>query len=527
MSVSKIRAELEAGRRLTTAMRNNHVDLAALQNILDAPTDNKPAISKRSSFLTAESLKEIRGKLKKLSDESLYREDFITHHNEPSPQVEHIEVQHIRKPNTTLQLSTTQRRSLISPEKSPEIQRSAFQFITPQQKRILPLITRKVQQDSDRKVNDSTQKHTTNSLESRLKSRDTSSAEWHLRRKSYGFEKMSPPDDKSMFRMDASTDSGLGRSGELANWSPTEPASSQTRATVVQFGEPARLVSNSAVIQRRQRPLRISDPDDSSDELKRHSIAVDESHYVRKTSQVHLNGFPSTVTESVSLEATRYDTDSPPNSSQLFQRSTQQKRVEFCKTEVHFAAESGRVNIVETDGKPPPTNNFRRRRRTTSGPLESLVKAATLADSVPVSSSNVAIPTTRFGDDNRPRTIASNTVAYKSPLNDTANTEMIEPTSVTVSLPKERYPIGEGSRSSYASTSGVDTTDNENDEIAAIRGILKNKPVKPKPYHLGENFDSADALWGVQLKPIVGGGGSLSPVQTKRETYDTGKQFNL
>lgn len=39
------------------------------------------------------------------------------------------------------------------------------------------------------------------------------------------------------------------------------------------------------------------------------------------------------------------------------------KKVEFCKTELHFAADSGKVNIVETDGKPPPTNKFRRRRR--------------------------------------------------------------------------------------------------------------------------------------------------------------------
>ncbi|XP_046744937.1 uncharacterized protein LOC124410530 [Diprion similis] len=39
------------------------------------------------------------------------------------------------------------------------------------------------------------------------------------------------------------------------------------------------------------------------------------------------------------------------------------KRVGFCKTEVHFAAESGKVNIVETDCKPPPSNRYRRRRR--------------------------------------------------------------------------------------------------------------------------------------------------------------------
>ncbi|XP_043273839.1 uncharacterized protein [Venturia canescens] len=41
------------------------------------------------------------------------------------------------------------------------------------------------------------------------------------------------------------------------------------------------------------------------------------------------------------------------------------KRVGFSKTEIHFVADSGKVNIVETDEKPPPTNKFRRRRRLT------------------------------------------------------------------------------------------------------------------------------------------------------------------
>lgn len=42
------------------------------------------------------------------------------------------------------------------------------------------------------------------------------------------------------------------------------------------------------------------------------------------------------------------------------------KRVGFSKTEIHFVADSGKVNIVETDEKPPPTNKFRRRRRLTN-----------------------------------------------------------------------------------------------------------------------------------------------------------------
>ncbi|CAH1405051.1 unnamed protein product [Nezara viridula] len=39
------------------------------------------------------------------------------------------------------------------------------------------------------------------------------------------------------------------------------------------------------------------------------------------------------------------------------------KKVGFCKTEVHFAPDSGKINIVETDEKPPPTQVFRKKKR--------------------------------------------------------------------------------------------------------------------------------------------------------------------
>ena len=40
------------------------------------------------------------------------------------------------------------------------------------------------------------------------------------------------------------------------------------------------------------------------------------------------------------------------------------KKVGFCKTEVHFAPDSGKINIVETDEKPPPTQVYRKKKRT-------------------------------------------------------------------------------------------------------------------------------------------------------------------
>ncbi|XP_073823175.1 uncharacterized protein isoform X3 [Musca autumnalis] len=488
VSVSKIRAELENGRRLNTVMKNNHVDLAALSSILNGP-DTKPVSPSpvRSSFLTAESLKEIRGKLKRLSDESLYKEDFLINqqNNSELPEQEHIEVQPsmIRK----------------SVEKSPERYNDRENTIN------LP------------------SKHTTNSLESRLKYKETNPTEWHLRRKSYGFEKMSPP-DKSMQRMDASTDSGLGRSGELQNWSPTNQEHQRNSTVVVRLGENSSqrssimgVTSSSTAVQRRYRPQQSFEESENSPEEdaapnKRHSIAVDESQYVRdngrQTTQVRLNGFyerNSPLGEGKFVQTS--EVTSTSSAGGFSQKVHQQKRVEFCKTEVHFATESGRVNIVETDSKPPPTNNFRRRRNRSSsvGPLQSLVKSATTVSTTSSpATSTVAMPVTLFGDDKlRRKTIASTTVAYRAPLVDSP--EPIKETSpttknVTVTTVAESYVNSESSRSSYASTSGVDTTDYETDEMTSLRGILKNKPAKPKPYVLGENIETPDELWGVQVK---------------------------
>ncbi|KRJ97903.1 pneumococcal serine-rich repeat protein isoform X2 [Drosophila yakuba] len=465
VSVARLRAELENGRRLHTAMRNNHVDLAALDNILNTPS-TKSTVAKRNTFLTAESLQEIRGKLKKLSDESLYKEDFLAYHQ--------------KKPVVVREISVEK----IDPTPPTQSTLSAFRPV-----------------------------HNTHSLESRQRQKDTSSSEWHLRRKSYGFEKMSPPEDKSIFRVDASTDSGLGRSGEqLGNWSPTErererneknAAAAQQQngvGTIVHFG-------------RSGKPHIPSSSPTEGELSKRHSIAVEETwRDVRKTSQVHVNGGTAVASTSSSHTTT--------TSSHLGKGSAQ-KRVEFCKTEVHFAAESGRVNIVETDGKPPPTQNFRRRRRsntttttTTSGPLQSLVKSASVVggggSSSTSSSSTPSSEVTHFGDDSqRRKTIATSTVAYRAtlmdppevvsqPISNSSSSSQVTVTTVAKPVHEPRYSLMEStSRNSYTSTSGVDTTDNETDELSNIRGILKNKPVKPKPYHLGENIESADVLWSV------------------------------
>jgi hypothetical protein len=189
---------------------------------------------------------------------------------------------------------------------------------------------------------------------------------------------------------------------------------------------------------------------EKKDESKRHSIAVDESRYVdehsrtsndRKISLVNLNGAHierSSINDGFLDEHRRH------------------KKVLFCKTEIHFAADSGRVNIVETDGKPPPTSNFRRRRRASGPYLDGISSDPSQVD-----------------DDGR---------NSESPLME------ISPSTVTTTI--------------GSVFSSVEDTDDGQSEDSSLRSILKNKPAKPKPYHLGDNMDSGNSLWGVRLKPI-------------------------
>ncbi|XP_075220425.1 uncharacterized protein LOC142323932 isoform X4 [Lycorma delicatula] len=124
-------------------------------------------------------------------------------------------------------------------------------------------------------------------------------------------------------------------------------------------------------------------------DFKRHSIAVDEARYMDNSNK-ELFDMPS-VKDKIASFKNQFDLKPKSNEKLLLPVSSnnnilndkdknkllptenendsntnekKQKKVEFCKTEVHFAAESGRFNIVETDGKPPSNNNFRRRRRT-------------------------------------------------------------------------------------------------------------------------------------------------------------------
>ncbi|GAB0095445.1 hypothetical protein DMENIID0001_108320 [Sergentomyia squamirostris] len=470
VSVSRLRQELENGRRLDLAMRNNHVDLAALDSILKGAPDpdhkSETKTTKKATFITAESLKEIRGKLRKLSDESLYKDDILVQIDE---EVKNGVNGQLEEHTDGLENNTIMNESRTDAIQQPSTY-AHLATTTPSGGFVFRPKAPMANGNS-------------NSLQSRNKVKDLATNEWHYRRKSYGFEKMTPPPESMTSRMETSTDSGIGRSGEIASsWSPTE---NTTRGTVISLaGDDGKeavgkatsvtILSNGGTqINSIVTPLRPNSIyfNGKTDDVKRHSIAVDESKYVKdtvrrtfepstmKTSSVHINGSP--LSDSKVEEELRKG----------------QKRVEFCKTEVHFAAESGRVNIIETDGKPPPTNNFRRRRRSSGGSIGSTYLEAIKS----------GVPLTHFGDseqtttpDQPKPTIASDPDTTTSSVTTTSTT-----TSVVANTVK-----------------GVKEEEEDSNDEVSLRGILKNKPIKPRPYHLGENIENSESLWGVRLRPI-------------------------
>ncbi|XP_053692311.1 uncharacterized protein LOC128740771 [Sabethes cyaneus] len=431
VSVRKIRQELENGRRLNTAMRNNHIDFVALDNILKnvaespvpkvesprTPTTATAAKTSSTTFLTAESLKEIRGKLRRLSNESLYRDD-MSPGEERKDDDDSVTITEVETRLGTLQSSS------------------------------------------------SSDSYKSNSLESNRKgSTDSNSEDWHSRRKSYGFERMHQQSG-FMAKMDSSTDSGIGRSSDLSSsWSSggTEN-NAYSRGTIVTLGEQKEKPASTAMV------IKITNEGQDNgktnyrdEEIKRHSIAVDETSYVRdslknmfeKKSSVSVNGFTHTFIDD-------------------FNRN--KKKVEFCKTEVHFTADSGRVNIVETDEKPPPTNVFRRRRRSSSGGSMGSSFLQAISSGVPV---------THFGD-----------------LEKEINESDLKENPVYTAPPVVTTSVGRPEPSPHKLVVPSDDSDAHSADEISLRGILKNKPVKPKPYMLGENLENSESLWGVKLRPV-------------------------
>ncbi|XP_026495230.2 uncharacterized protein LOC113400064 [Vanessa tameamea] len=244
------------------------------------------------------------------------------------------------------------------------------------------------------------------------------SDDWNNRRKSYSFEGTSPinksmSSENNSFTIDSSTDSGICKSSEIVNDQLNskkhpnifEKMGSNQEETFTEWLSRNRSTSYKEMSP--PKPIHIPEPQKNEDK-----ITVKSSGKVTIT--LPIENFKEKRTE-----ISKYD-DSD--------RRT--KKVEFCKTELHFAVDTGTVNIIATDEKPPPSNDFRRRRSAFVPLNEKIDKSITL-----------------FGEQSK---LTENHI-----------------------------------HESVISNSEIGETD---ENTAATKSILKNKIPKPKPYLLGENM---------------------------------------
>lgn len=258
------------------------------------------------------------------------------------------------------------------------------------------------------------------------------SEEWNNRRKSYSFEDTTSLNSKSSFHnpdifniMDSSTDSGICKSSEIVSDHNTHS-----------FEKPSRRISREKLSDLpeksfqdwlyKNRPATTFKPTYISP-LKEY-----QEKYLTDDNMISLQSKGKvTITLPVTIE--RDDNDSPSLLT-LDDNDRKTKKVGFSKTELHFAAESGTVNIIATDEKPPPSNDFRRKKSVFAPYTQKVDKSITL-----------------FGE--------------KSIFSEVPN---------SIDLEKQEY---------------TDLDEN----TAATKGILKNRIPKPKPYLLGENMSLGES----------------------------------
>lgn len=260
----------------------------------------------------------------------------------------------------------------------------------------------------------------------KYKSLLNNSSEWTTRRKSYSFEDTFPindtPFNNETQAMDSSTDSGIYKSSEIVNDQVDENKNSK-------------YIDNKGKNTLRDESFQ--------DWLSKNRINSFYRGTKFKSHREHEVVIEDPVENNIALQATGKVTitlpitvengyEGPQNRKEQTNDDVHRKvkKVEFCKTELHFAAESGKVNIIATDEKPPPSNDFRKR-RSVFLPIQNMSEK----------------PITLFGD---------KTKEYPE-----------------LSHPSEIFTI----------------ESSESDEnTAATKSILKNKIPKPKPYLLGENM---------------------------------------
>ncbi|XP_044753641.1 uncharacterized protein LOC123313034 isoform X5 [Coccinella septempunctata] len=517
VSVRKITEDFEKGRRLSTALRGNNIDLQALDQILQTISSSSSEKnstldeeaesskinslqSKRNSFVTVESIQEIKGRLRRTSSPD----------NNPYQKVKD---QEIDDGIVTEDSYKTEEKMIDSGRVTGHAKVKSYVFGMDYMKK--PMIG-------------------TGSLESRsklLNGTTNRSEDWYNRRKSYGFEPVHNQNETMSSNkklVESSTDSGICRSSEVIiipsainHVDPKGYASNNNGGLNnniekdASFGNVRRISSlfdnpttktnsfhpefNSSWTKKNKENdwslnpgITIKIPivsnnshwdDHPERDIKRHSIAVDETKYVSKSTVNNEARRTSLVINEKFLNAPTTTEGCDSDYSGLGKKS---KKVEFCKTEVHFAAESGKVNIVETDEKPPPTQNFRRRRRNPSYPSDF---------------NKNGLPVLHFGENYVEKTLFAN--GNQQYPEEVASGEETEPSTIS------RTPISHvvTVNSDFNSLGAFDDDRRESAENESIKGILKNKMVKPKPYHLGQNpidfnfFDDENRNWSSEKFP--------------------------
>ncbi|CAH0701873.1 unnamed protein product [Spodoptera exigua] len=273
----------------------------------------------------------------------------------------------------------------------------------------------------------------------KYKSLLNNSNDWNARRKSYSFEDTSPLNEtithsNDTLAMESSTDSGICKSTEIVNDQIDD--NSHTRYL---YRDDRKTSSNEESFRdwlSKNRPISHY-RGTKFKTYREHDIVMEEPSEnnitVQSSGKVCIN-LPITL---------EIDNEENSNKHQQNEEGDRKvKKVEFCKTEVHFAAESGKVNIIATDEKPPPSNDFRKR-RSAFVPLQDRMEKPMI---------------TLFGDKNGD------------------------------------FPSSNGVGSPLNVSGGEFGEADEN--TAATKSILKNKIPKPKPYLLGENmaFGMADDI---------------------------------
>lgn len=242
------------------------------------------------------------------------------------------------------------------------------------------------------------------------------SDEWNNRRKSYSFEDTSPMkkiNDVINLSIDSSTDSGICKSTELFNDS--------NNSTVPKNNEH---LEHTSEIKQDFKDWLSKNRRNTYKEIK---MSPPKSVHIHDDSNITLQS-TGKVTITLPVDVT-YSEQYENQSKSSDENDRKTKKVEFCKTELHFTADTGTVNIIATDEKPPPSNDFRRRK-------------------------SAFVPLNEKSD--RPITLFG-----------------IKP---EISEIDTNYGVSNHSLG-------------DNDEnTAATKGILKNKIPKPKPYLLGENM---------------------------------------